>query len=213
MGRHLAAPSLFAAWFAAVLLTLSGCDALTPERPNLMVEPDVERPEPSVDLPPVPPLELLDLPRQYGDGSWSITGLLLQRETLRQADVRLTGVVQELYVCETPSVAAEEDAGSVAVETDVLPTRDTVPPGCLRPHLFIADSMQSTRRLLVTGYLALHWEPQLSVGQRVVVVGRYAQEARGFISTEEGLVIADGFEGDGLEPLPVADAADVADDE
>lgn len=198
----------------ALAVSLLGCDAFSPERPNLMVEPDVERPTPSVDLPPVPALELLDLPRQYEDGTWSVTGILLQREALRQTDLRLTGVIQEIYACELPTPedaeGIEEAADSADAEPEALPTRDTVLPGCLRPHLFIADSMQSTRRLLVTGYLAAHWETQVSAGQRVTVVGRYAQEARGFISTEEGLLLAEAFEGEGIAPIPTEPDPDAA---
>lgn len=176
-------------------LALPGCDALTPETPDLMAQPDVERPEPDVQLPPVPRLDMVDQPRQYEDGSWSVTGLWLSRSAELGNDLTLTGVIEDIYVCDIEAEPTDDDVDD---ETQ----RDEVTPGCLRPHLRVADDARSRRTLLVTGYEAWHWEPQLEAGQRVTIEGRFQQQARGFVSSDDGLLVARAFLGDGIEPLP-----------
>lgn len=185
----------------ALALPVASCDALVPPSPDLMAEPDVERPAADVQLPPVPRLDMVDRPRQYEDGSWSVTGLWLSRAEQLGEALRVTAVVEEIYVCDVPTDAEETGA----VEADEEPRRDVVRPGCLRPHLRIADDRRSRRTLLVTGYEAWHWEPQLEPGQRVTVEGRFQQQARGFVSSDDGLLIADAFVGEGIEPLPEPD--------
>lgn len=166
---------------------LGACDAVSP--PAGTGEPDesARYPETDVQLPPVPTLDLAEVPHTYDDGSHSVFGLVLQREELRDTEVRVTGIVQSIYECEVPVEADAEPLAPGAVR-----------PGCNRPHLYIADSLRSSQRMLVTGYDAALYEPQLQVGNRYVVQGVYRNETRGFISSEDGLLVASAFEGDGI---------------
>ncbi|MFT5992899.1 MAG: hypothetical protein ACI82G_001898 [Bradymonadia bacterium] len=194
--------TLAAGLIAPLLGPLGACDALQAEMPNLQVEPDVERPAPDVQLPPVPNMEQLDIPPQLADGSYSVTGVWRQREHLQGGPVRVTGTIQSIYVCNAPDEALDEDLAELAAPTDAERRVDSVRPGCLRPHLHLVDDLRSRRRLLVTGYPAWHFEPQLSAGQTITVTGSYEQQTRGFISTEDGLVVATEFAGDGVLPVP-----------
>lgn len=169
---------------ACVALLSGACDALTPEAPDLRVAPDVERPEPDVQLPPVPSLQMVDVPPLYEDGAFSIAGLFLEQETHMDREVVVRGVVREVYACEVEPPADHEEGEVV--------------PGCHQPHIRVGDSPNATRDVLVTGYDAQHWEPQFQPGMELTIMGRYQQQARGFISPEDGLIVTDSFLGEGL---------------
>lgn len=150
-----------------------------------------------VQLPPVPSLELLDTPSRYPDQSWSVAGLHLERDTMRDQAVSVTGILQEIYVCEVPLPAPTGEAAAPApTGPSLVPQR--VRAGCKGPHLFISDTLRSRQRLLVTGYNAAWYEPQLIVGQRYVFDGRFAQQTSGFISTDDGLLVVTGIRGNGV---------------
>lgn len=166
---------------------------------GFVVEPIVQTQEPSdshlpparVNLPATPRLDLLEARQTLDDGTLTVAGLLLQRETLRDADVRVTGIVQTIYRCELAqgpgegSAAGSELAGTPSEQATSAVTRRA---GCLLPHIYVVDNLRSDNRMLVTGYDAAHYEPQLEVGGRYVFEGRYTQRAPGFMSTEYGLL-------------------------
>lgn len=191
-------PSLRAALVFGVAAGVAACDALVPTAPDLRVEPDVERPEPDVQLPPVPPLDMVDVPPLYEDGALSVAGLFLEQDTHLEQDVVVRGVLREVYACELEAPEGHREGDPV--------------PGCHRPHLRIADRSDAPRDVLVSGYDATHWEAQLRPGMELTVVGRYQQQARGFISAEDGLLVAELFVGGGLTPPaeeePDAEAAE-----
>lgn len=169
-----------------------------------------------VNLPPVPRLDVLDAPRGWPDGTLSVAGLLLDRAALREADIRVTGIVQEIYVCEGSGDEIGEgtgaDGGLAGVDT-IAPTASvTRRAGCLLPHLYIVDNLRSSTRMLVADYDAFFYQPQLEVGGRYVFAGVFTDRARGFTSTEEGLIAASRIEGPGVrQPEELAaEATDAA---
>lgn len=146
----------------------------------------------NVKLPPVPDLPLLDIPRTYDDGSLSVIGLMIDRDKYMLDDVSVSAMVVEIYTCDETQDADKKgknkkDAGN-----------DGLVEGCLYPHFYIADTPDSPKRLLVTGYNAAHYEPQLQETTRYRVHGVYTIQASGFSSSETGLIIADRIEGSGI---------------
>lgn len=138
----------------------------------------------NVNLPPVPELPLLDIPREYDDGSLSVIGLMIERDKHMLEEVTISAMVVEIYECDIESDEESEDG---LVE------------GCQYPHIYIADTPDSPKRLLVTGYDAQHYEPQLQETTRYRFNGTYSIQASGFSSSENGLLIADSIEGSGIE--------------
>ena len=158
-------------------------------------------PPADVQLPPVPNLELIDVPPTYDDGSYSVQGLILNRTEAMDQMIRVTGILQEVYECEVGTIGVEGEAGELAVPVE--PEDDfAVRPGCLRPHLYLVDHLRARQRLLVTGYEHEVYEPQIRPGMRYTAVGMYAQQTRGFISTEDGLLVASAIDGDGIVVPP-----------
>lgn len=157
-----------------------------------------------VQLPPVPNLDLVDVPAVYDDGSRSVSGVLLNRDELQDTAMRVTGILQEIYVCDVP---LDPDAGQAEEPEPGQPARFRVRPGCLRPHVYIADSLRSGQRLLVTGYDPLVYEPQLRPGTKYTFDGVYVHQTRGFISTEDGLLVVTAITGEGIV-LPVEGSGD-----
>jgi hypothetical protein len=166
-------------------------------------------PPAEVLLPPTPPLTVLDVPRTWTDGSWSVSGLMLAREQLREEEVAVTALVHTIYRCARENDAIEGEAAALAIDPEIEPTATTREGGCMLPHLYLVDSLRSPQRLLVTGYAHRHWEPQLRPGSRVTVHGLFSQRAAGFVSTEYGLIRASRFEGEGLTEPVVAPVQNV----
>lgn len=146
--------------------------------------------EANIDLPPVPPLPLLDIPREYPDGTLSAMGLTLKRDENMAKKVAVSGIVVDKYVCETP----EDTRGRRGAAAPASP--------CLYPHFFLADSPTSTRRILITGYDS-SYESQLMENTRYTVRGLYTVQATGFQASEWGIIIPDAIEGSGIQqPAP-----------
>ncbi len=193
-------PRVPVALAALAALQIAGCEGLRLEPIVTAPAPDDSHLPPArVNLPTVPRLDLLERPRTLADGSVTVAGLLLDRETIRDTDVHVTGIVQEIYRCEGEAVAPDADAGSLAAPAAPAQAAVTRRSGCLLPHLYIVDNMRSDDRMLVTGYDAELYEPQIEVGGRYVFEGRYTQRAPGFMSTEYGLLDARRITGDGIE--------------
>lgn len=144
----------------------------------------------NVNLPPVPELPLLDIPREYDDGSLSVIGLMIERDKHMLEEVTLSAMVVEIYEC---------DEADPKVKKGKEESEDGLVEGCQYPHVYIADTPDSPKRLLVTGYDAQHYEPQLQETTRYRFKGTYSIQASGFSSSENGLLIADSIEGSGLE--------------
>ncbi len=162
-------------------------------------------PPADVQLPPVPNLDLVDVPATYDDGSYSVSGLMLKRAEMRGMPTRVTGILHSIYACEEGERGIEGEVAELAdpgTEQDEFEVR----PGCLRPHMLFVDNLRSRQRLLVTGYDASVYEPQMTPGRRYVVHGTYDQQTRGFISTEDGLIVTTLIEGDDIV-MPVEEEA------
>lgn len=175
---------------AAALLGTVGCskNADAPE-PDAAEAPTNE----NVHLPPVPELPLLDIPREYDDGSLSVIGLMIDRDKYMLDEVTVSAMIVEVYTCEE---AEKLDAKTRKKKKEE--SSDGLVEGCLYPHFYIADTPDSPKRLLVTGYDASHYEPQLQETTRYRIQGTYSIQASGFSSSESGLIIADRIEGSGL---------------
>lgn len=138
----------------------------------------------NVNLPPVPPLPLLDIPREYPDGSLSGMGLTINRDANMGKKVSVSGLVVEKYECEQPEAPRGRNAQPASP--------------CLYPHFYLADSPSSSRRILVTGYDS-SYDEQIQVNTRYTVNGLYTVQATGFQASEWGIIIPDSIEGSGIK--------------
>lgn len=186
-----------------VLAVTAACDPsqLPWGQADAGMDAQAELPPADVQLPPVPNLDLVDVPPTYDDGSYSVSGLMLDRAEMRDQPLRLTAILQSVYRCEEPELGVEGEVAALAAPADDQDPFE-VRPGCLRPHMYFVDNLRGRQRILVTGYDAATYEPQVHPGQRYVIHGVYRQQTRGFISTEDGLIVVDRIEGEGivLEP-------------
>lgn len=171
----------------AACLAIIGCSNASESRDDTEMEAPTNE---NVNLPPVPELPLLDIPREYEDGSLSVIGLMIERDEHMLEQVTVAGMVVKIYECDAEDGAKEKG-------------EDGLVEGCLYPHFYIADTPDSPKRILVTGYNAQHYEPQLQVMTRYRIHGTYSIQAHGFSSSETGLINADSIEGSGIEPPPV----------
>jgi len=176
---------------AALCLATAACskdgdNGATPEVPH----------NENVKLPPVPELPLLDIPTVYPDNTLSVMGLLINRDDHMLKTVTVSGMVVDIYKCDIDE-KSEAKARKKSEGENQGPR-----PGCLYPHFYLADTPDSPKRVLVTGYNADHYEPQLQEVTRYRITGHYSVQARGFSSSENGLIVADSLEGSGLVPPP-----------
>lgn len=197
----------------ATLPLVAACEMFDPTLPILTSEPDESGLAPaSVDLPAVPPLELLDMPAQHPDGSWSVSGLLLNRDALRDSEITLTAIVKTIYQCDAPVVGVEGELAELAAGTggaaptaaggEAAPRPNRFRTGCRMPHMHVVDNLRADYAMLIVGYDADFYETQMRPGGRYVFSGRYAQQSSGFMSTEEGLVVARVIDGEGIVHPP-----------
>lgn len=173
-------------------LSLAGCKD-KPQEDAPQAAPSNE----NVHLPPVPELALLDVPPTYKDGSQSIIGLLLNRDKNLQQTVTISGVMKDLYHCELTRENTGDKKSDDAYDGPV--------PGCKHPHFYLADSADSPKKILITGYKASWYEPQLQENARYTISGYYTLQSAQFSASETGLIIVDNIEGSGVEAPPVAE--------
>lgn len=197
----------------ALLLVFTACDpsAMPWSQSSGTIDaedPRANYPPVDVQLPPVPNLELVDVPPTYDDGSYSVQGLMLNSSDTFGQTLRVTGILQEVYQCAEEALGIEGEVGDLAAPA--APEDEfEVRPGCLRPHVYLVDHLRARQRLLVTGYDAALYEPQLTPGIRYTIVGRYQQQTRGFISTVDGLLVAAEILGDDIViPEPESELGD-----
>src|SRR5690625_277627 len=174
---------------AAASLAMIGCSKDADSQTSGNAEAPVNE---NVKLPPVPDLPLLDIPRVYDDRSLSVIGLMIDRDKYMLEEVTVSAMIVETYECEHAKDADKKSKGKKEAGSDGLVE------GCLYPHFYIADTPDSPKKILVTGYNASHYEPQLQETTRYRFHGVYSIQASGFSSSESGLIIADRIEGSGL---------------
>lgn len=209
MGRNKLQPWRWMPLFVGTLISGSSC-ILPPQAPIIVPAPEVsdEGLAPAqVSLPAVPPLTILDYPRTYDNGSYSISGLMLARDALRDESLSVTGIISSIYVCEGQQQELVEVDLSAPALDEAVPSNPSM-VGCNLPHFYIVDNVRSNQRLLVTDYDPTVWEPQLRVGTRYLFRGQYTQRARGFTSTEHGLLRLETIEGSGIESVELGAAGD-----
>lgn len=161
---------------------------------------DGDAPPANVNLPPVPSLDLLDVPKQYPDGAWSVIGAIQNKDSLFGETLTIQAILIEQYKCDVPAnedtdgeAAGTDKPGGDSAEAAANPNR----PGCLRPHLYLADTESGTRRLLATGYDHRLYDSQLQEGLRYAFTGSYREASAGF-SSSDGLLVVDRIEGNGI---------------
>lgn len=155
-----------------------------------------DAPPANVDLPPVPRLDLLDIPAQYPDDSRSVIGAIQAKDELFGDTLTVKAILVELYQCDVPA-AADDDENVAADAEQEEEALDPNRAGCLRPHLYLADTENSPRRLLATGYNHRLYDSQLEAGLRYTFTGSYREASAGF-SSSDGLLVVDKIEGNGL---------------
>ncbi len=189
MLRATSAPIAYAAVVCmTACMAVAGCTDKAQEPEAVVVNND------NVHLPPVPELTLLDVPATYKDGSQSIIGLLLNKDKNLQKSVTVSGVMKDLYTCDIKPKEDKAKKDETEVEGPV--------PGCKHPHFYLADSAESPKKVLITGYKASWYEPQLQPNARYKITGFYTLQSAQFSASESGLIIVDSIEGSGVEPPP-----------
>jgi len=191
---------------ALVALTVTGCEELLPESSFPIEMPEVSDeglPPAEVALPPVPPLDLLDMQQTFADGSYSVAGLLLNRESLRDQRLSVTAIVESIYECEIEDETEDgEQEAPLVARPDAPEHHVQRRPGCLLPNLRLVDNLRSPYSMLVVDYNAFLYERQLRTGSRYVFEGLYTQRAPGFMSSENGLLRVTRIDGDGIVHPP-----------
>ena len=178
MGNHLVNRTLAALTLASLTAFAFGCS-----KDDAGSAPAAQVDDSNVNLPPIPPLPLLDIPREYPDGSLSVMGLTIARDANMAKKVRASGLVVERYECDEAASARGRSNPSVE--------------GCLYPHFYLADAPSSSRRILVTGYDS-SYESQLLENTRYTISGLYTVQASGFQASEWGIIVPDKIEGSGI---------------
>ena len=175
---------------------------------------DIPKPKPSersdvaVALPPAPDLTQRPYEKLKADGSYTVEGLLRERDKLIGESVTVTGVVKKRQLCSPPS-PPDPAASAEVVDSDVplmappRPPRTCNPP----PHLFLVDAKPASKReLLVYGSM---WSvlPTLVEGQEVSVTGSFDIVSKdGVFLRQAGLLVLDDL------PLPTPSAAEAGPD-
>jgi hypothetical protein len=170
-------------------LALAGCGNEVP-RPK-----PSERAEVTVALPPAPTLTKRSYEKLAGDGSYTVEGLLRERDKLLGESVSVRGVVKKIQKCPEPPPPPPPVVDADAKGGDVVPPpppprrpRTCNPP----PHFFLVDKNPSSKReLLVYGSM---WSvlPNLEDGQEVTLAGSFDIVSKdGVFLRQAGLVVLD----------------------
>jgi hypothetical protein len=183
----------------AACLMLTGCEEISGllEGGGQSSSDTPEEAPANVNLPAVPPLELLDVPDEYPDGTRSVIGTINMQDELMGEELKVKALVDEMYECDVPVQPEEGEDAVDAPAADADSAQDPRRPGCLRPHFYIADTERSPRRLLVTGYDYELYNSQLETGLRYTFTGSYREAAAGF-SSSDGLLVVDKIEGNNI---------------
>lgn len=188
-----------APWLALALSGLvgGGCDKEIPKpRPS-------QRSDVVVPLPTAPDLTQKPYEKLNADGSYTVEGLLRERDKLIGESVTVRGVVKKLTRCPPPPPPPppDPDATPDVVDSDVPPPPPPRPPRTCNPppHLFMVDAKPASKReLLVYGSM---WSvlPTLADGQEVSLTGSFDIVSKdGVFLRQAGLLVLDDLP----EPVP-----------
>lgn len=178
---------------------VAGCDKEIPKpAPS-------ERSEVTVSLPPAPDLTRKPFDKLNADGSYTVEGILRERDKLIGESVTVKGVVRKLQKCPPPppEPPPDPDVAPEVVDSDAPPPRPPRPPRTCNPppHLFLVDAKPvSKRELLVYGST---WSvlPTLVEGQEVALTGSFDIVSKdGVFLRQAGLLVLDDLP----EPEPPA---------
>jgi len=171
-----------------------------------------ERSDVSVGLPPAPDLAKKPYEKLNADGSYTVEGLLRERDKLIGESVTVRGVVKKLQKCPPPPPPPppEADALVEVIDSDVPPPPPPRPPRTCNPppNLYLIDAKPASKReLLVYGSM---WSvlPTLGDGQEVSLTGSFDIVSKdGVFLRQAGLLVLDDLpapEAPAVEPGPDA---------
>lgn len=168
-----------------------------------------ERSDVAVALPPAPDLTQKPYEKLNADGSYTVEGLLRERDKLIGESVTVRGVVKKLTKCPPPPPPPppDPDATPDVVDSDVPPPPPPRPPRTCNPppHLFLVDAKPASKReLLVYGSM---WSvlPTLTEGQEVSLTGGFDIVSKdGVFLRQAGLLVLDDLP----EPKPAEPGPD-----
>lgn len=153
-----------------------------------------ERSEVTVTLPPAPSLTKRPYEKLAGDGSYTVEGLLRERDNLLGESVSVRGVIKKIQKCPEPPPppppVVDADAKGDVAPPPPPPRRPRTcnPP----PHLLLVDkSPVSKRELLVYGSM---WSvlPTLEEGQELTLTGSFDIVSKdGVFLRQAGLLVLD----------------------
>ncbi len=109
--------------------------------PSIPRPPASQRPTSAPALPPSPSLEVRPYRKLLDDGSYTVEGLLRDRERVMGEDVTVTGVVASVVKCAPAPVAAQLEAKSTSRSGEPAPAPAPVVPATCNPpqHLVLVD--------------------------------------------------------------------------
>jgi len=188
-----------APWLVLAPLALAGCGKeIAKPKPS-------ERSDVAVALPAAPDLTQKPYEKLNADGSYTVEGLLRERDKLIGESVTVRGVVKKLTRCPPPPPPPppDPDATPDVVDSDAPPPPPPRPPRTCNPppHLFMVDAKPASKReLLVYGSM---WSvlPTLADGQEVSLTGSFDIVSKdGVFLRQAGLLVLDDLP----EPVPAA---------
>jgi len=172
----------------------AGCETQVVEPPKAPPE-DPSLPPPRLDLPAPPHITRPSTPQAYPDGTVSVHGLRLNPQTYLDREVRVRGIVTEVYSCPWADEEEKWHKAEERARRANLPIPPRTHPPCKEPYFFLADTPSSRHKLLVVGF-----DPEdekqkpPAKGEQVVLSGSFVKEsAIGFMSPE-GLLLLRSWE-------------------
>jgi len=181
---------------------------------------DIAKPKPSersdvtIALPAAPDLAKKPYDKLNADGSYTVEGILRERDKLIGESVTVRGVVKKLQKCPPPPPPPPPEPDAVAAVPEVVdsdapprppprPARTCNPP----PSLYLVDAKPASKReLLVYGSM---WSvlPTLGEGQEVSLTGSFDIVSKdGVFLRQAGLLVLDDL------PAPEAPVAEPGSD-
>jgi hypothetical protein len=163
-----------------------------PEDPTL--------PPPRLDLPPPPHIVKPSTPTAYPDGTLSVYGLRLSPDTYFKKEVRVQGLVDDVYECPWAELQEKEFDARERARKFKQPIPPFSNPMCKEPYFFMTDEAGARQKLLVVGYDPTDKKTKVpKKGDKIIVAGVVDKDsADGFISPQ-GLLIIKSWEPFGVE--------------
>jgi len=139
-----------------------------------------DEPTVQVHLPESPKMEISTIVERHADGSYTIEGLIANRETALNSTIRVSGYIQRKYVCKPDQQACDTPSHAVLVDDLVAPKQ----------------------RIIVVGGETTRF-PELKDGVRVTLDAQYGlHDPKALFVRTEGVLILPHVEEPEAEPTP-----------